>query len=349
MHDIWPQLRRWIASGEPFALATVVSARSPSPRGIGSVLAISRDGGRFLGSVSAGCVESEVIEMAVACMADGKTRWKAFGPSQGFPWEVAFSCGGKITVRVERFDCDQETVGALTQLFENHQKGVWIRGESHQALLLENGTLAGNGGAFSEEILREAREILKVEGQTREMDTAEEKVLLQLISQPHRLFIIGAGHISLNLVHLTKILNCQTLVIDPRESFAREERFETKPDHLWVEWPDTALQKVSLTACDSLVALTHDPKIDDQALEIALRHETAYIGALGSRRSHAARLKRLAALGVSPDQLERIHGPVGLDIGSSTPAEIAVSIAAEMIQVMHAPGVRRKLPVTHSF
>lgn len=349
MHDIWSQLKTWINSGEPFALATVVSAKNPSPRGIGSVLAISQNGNNFLGSVSAGCVETEVIEMAKACIADGKTRWKEFGPSQGFPWEVAFSCGGKILVRVERFRSDPELVGGLARIHENHETGVWIRVEDHQALILEDGTLAGETSAFSEAILEQARIIMEEGGQTLEVETTEGKVLLHLISQPRRLFIIGAGHISLNLVHISSILNCQTIVIDPRESFAREERFESKPDHLLVEWPETALERVALTHFDSLVALTHDPKIDDQALEIALKQDTAYIGALGSRRSHEARLKRLAALGFSKEQLDRIHGPVGLDIGSSTPAEIAVSIAAEMIQVLGKTRSPASNPVAHSF
>jgi xanthine dehydrogenase accessory factor len=133
-------------------------------------------------------------------------------------------------------------------------------------------------------------------------------------------------------VQFAKALNYQTIVIDPRESFAQEERFETPPDHLIREWPETAFSNIRLSAFDSVVMLTHDPKIDDQALEIALKSESSYVGALGSRRSHEARLKRLASKGFGQEYLDRIHGPIGLDIGSATPAEIAVSIIAHMIQ-----------------
>jgi xanthine dehydrogenase accessory factor len=333
MHEIWSQLKPWIESGEQFALATVVSARNPSPRGIGSVLAISEKGDRFIGSVSAGCVETEVIEMAVACVADGKTRWAEFGPSQGFPWEVAFSCGGKISVRVERFECGSEMVAALVQLHETHGTGIWISGENQHALVQEDGPLVGNESEWDSTILAKARENLSLGENTEELETAQGRVLLRMISQPYRLFIVGAGHISLHLVHFAKALNYQTIVIDPRESFANEERFETPPDHLVREWPETAFSNIQLSAFDSVVMLTHDPKIDDQALGIVLKSEASYIGALGSRRSHEGRLKRLAAAGFEETDLDHIHGPVGLDIGSSTPAEIAVSIIAQIVQV----------------
>ena len=332
MHEIWSQLKTWIESERPFALATVVSARNPSPRGIGSVLAISEDGKEFIGSVSAGCIEIEVIEMAVACVQDGKTRWAEFGPSQGFPWEVAFSCGGKIAVRVERFECGPEIRSALIDLHDSHGTGVWLSGGGKQALLLQDGTWIGESSDWASDCVEAAKAVMEPEGHTRELELGDEKILLRLISQPYRLFVVGAGHITMSLVPFAKALNYQTIVIDPRESFAQEDRFETLPDHLIQAWPEEAMKEVNFSPFDSIVMLTHDPKIDDQALEIALNSEVSYLGALGSRRSHDARLKRLAAKGISEDQLARIHGPVGLDIGSSTPAEIAVSIIAEMVQ-----------------
>ena len=336
MHEIWSQLKTWIDSERPFALATVVSARNPSPRGIGSVLAISEDGNEFIGSVSAGCIEIEVIEMAVACVQDGNTRWAEFGPSQGFPWEVAFSCGGKIGVRVERFECGPATRRALIDLHESHGTGVWLSGGSKQALLLEDGTWIGAESDWTPDCVKAAKAAMEPNGHTREIKLNGEKILLRLISQPYRLFVVGAGHITMSLVPFAKALNYQTIVVDPRESFAREDRFETLPDHLIQAWPEKAMKEVNFSPFDSVVMLTHDPKIDDQALEIALHSKAGYIGALGSRRSHDARLKRLAAKGFPEDQLVRIHGPVGLDIGSSTPAEIAISIVAEMVQVKNA-------------
>ncbi|MBH53871.1 MAG: hypothetical protein CMI18_05935 [Opitutaceae bacterium] len=342
MHEIWSQLKTWIDSGDAFAIATVVKARSPSPRGIGSVLAISADGKRFIGSVSAGCVETEVIELAQACLKDGQTRWSEFGPSQGFPWEVAFSCGGKITVRVDRFDYSNSMIQALIDLHESHGSGIWLSGEGQQGLLMEDGSFVGDKDAWGMECLSAAKEILELGGPTKEIKTLAGKVLLRHVSQPFRLFIIGAGHISINLVHLAKALNYQTIMIDPRESFAQDERFENPPDRLICAWPENALSKIQLTPFDSLVALTHDPKIDDQALKIALKSKASYIGALGSTRSHEVRLKRLASEAIDQNDLARIHGPVGLDIGSSTPAEIALSIIAEMVQLKNRENLEEK-------
>jgi xanthine dehydrogenase accessory factor len=342
MHEIWSQLKLWIETEQAFALATVVSARNPSPRGIGSVLAISEDGKQFIGSVSAGCIETEVIEMAIACVADSKTRWAEFGPSQGFPWEVAFSCGGRIGVRVERFRYEPELVKALVDLHEAHGTGIWLSREGKQAVLFENGIFTGNESEWDAATLNQARDIMESGGHTYEVGEGDTKILLRLISQPYRLFIVGAGHISLSLVHFANSLNYQTIVIDPRESYAQEERFETRPDHLIQEWPEVALKEVSFTPFDSVVMLTHDPKIDDQALDIVLRSDASYVGALGSKKSHKARLKRLVASGFSEADLDRIHGPVGLNIGSNTPAEIAVSIIAQMVQVKNAGDFEKK-------
>lgn len=335
MHEIWSQLKPWIESGQPFALATVVSARNPSPRGIGSLLAISEHGDHFIGSVSAGCIETEVITMAVDCVKDGKTRWAEYGPSQGFPWEVAFSCGGKIGVRVERFDYDPSMIEGLTRLHDSHGTGLWLSVEGKQGLLVDE-SFIGEASAWSAETLDTAKRILSECGHTREIDTPDGKVLLRLISQPYRLFVIGAGHISLHLVQFAKALNYQTIVIDPRENFAQEDRFEVAPDFLMAEWPEAAFKGIRLSAFDSVVMLTHDPKIDDQALKIALKSDVNYIGALGSRKSHAARLRRLVADGFDENDLERIHGPVGLDIGSTTPAEIAISIVAQLVEKKNA-------------
>ena len=202
--------------------------------------------------------------------------------------------------------------------------------------MLVDESFTGDASEWSVETLDAAKRMLSERGHTREIDTPDGKVLLRLISQPYRLFVIGAGHISLHLVQFAKALNYRTIVIDPRESFAQEDRFEVAPDFLMPEWPEAAFKGVRFSAFDSVVLLTHDPKIDDQALKIVLRSDANYIGALGSRKSHAARLKRLLAEGFNESQLERIHGPVGLDIGSTTPAEIAISIVAQLVEKKNA-------------
>jgi xanthine dehydrogenase accessory factor len=146
---------------------------------------------------------------------------------------------------------------------------------------------------------------------------------------------VGAAHIAIHLVGFARSLGFETIVIDPRESYAREDRFPNPPDALICEWPKQALEKYSITGSDCLAAMTHDPKIDDEALNVFLRSDTEYIGALGSRKSHAARLKRLGKLGFKDDSFSRIHAPIGIDIGSETPAEIALSVMAEIVKKSH--------------
>lgn len=314
MQDIWPQLRDWFIARERFALATVVKASKPSPRGVGSVLAIHEDGVRFIGSVSAGCVEHEVIEAARLCLQDGEIRWLTFGPGEGFPWEIELSCGGSIEVRIEpaphlRSETSDTFVERLIEALDGHIPCVW-RADGVSDVL-----------DFSDDLPR----------QTYEEQVGSGRILRRFLGRRKRLFIVGASHIALHLAAAAKMLQYEVVVIDPRESYAREDRFQSSPDQLYVEWPKSALSHFALDASDALVAITHDPKIDDDALGTALSTSCGYIGALGSKKSHASRLRRLSKLGFSEAQLSRIFGPVGIDIGSKTPAEIAVSIVAQLI------------------
>lgn len=315
MQDIWPQLRSWFQARERFALATVVNASRPSPRGVGSVLAVHEDGVRFIGSVSAGCVEHEVIEAAKQCLTDGETRWLKFGPGEGFPWEIELSCGGKIEVRIEpaphlRNATDDSFVERLMESLDEHIPCVWRSCGKVDSL------------DFGERLRRE----------TYESTEGDSRVLYRFLGRRKRLFVIGASHIALHLASAAKMLQYEVVVIDPRENYAREDRFQLEPDALWVEWPQAALKNYELGEDDALVAITHDPKIDDQSLVAALSTKCGYVGALGSKKSHAARCKRLGRLGFSDEDLDRVFGPVGIDIGSKTPAEIAVSIVAQLIQ-----------------
>ncbi|MBK1875721.1 XdhC family protein [Pelagicoccus mobilis] len=315
MQDIWPQLRAWFKTRERFALATVVNASKPSPRGVGSVLAVHEDGERFIGSVSAGCVEHEVIEAAKKCIEDGETRWLKFGPGEGFPWEIELSCGGKIEVRIEpaphlREGTDDHFVERMMESLDEHVPCVWRSCGKQDSL------------DFGEAFRRETYEAIE----------GESRVLYRFLGRRKRLFVIGASHIALHLASAAKMLQYEVIVIDPRESYAREDRFQFEPDALHVEWPEAALSRYALDKADALVAITHDPKIDDQALAAALSTNCGYVGALGSKRSHKARLGRLVKKGIEESELGRIFGPVGIEIGSKTPAEIAVSIVAQLIQ-----------------
>lgn len=164
------------------------------------------------------------------------------------------------------------------------------------------------------------------------LDTPAGRVFVQVFSPPRRCFVVGAVHISQPLVQMLSLADYQAIVIDPRESFATEARFPGL--ELSTEWPDEALERLKPDHRSAVVTLTHDPKLDDPALAVALRSDCFYIGALGSKRTHAARCGRLKELGFTDADLARIHGPIGLSIGAVSPAEIAVSILGQMTQVL---------------
>ncbi|MCX8100785.1 MAG: XdhC family protein [Geminicoccaceae bacterium] len=168
------------------------------------------------------------------------------------------------------------------------------------------------------------------------IETAAGPVFLQVFNPPLRLIVVGAVHIAQALVPMAALTGYAVTVIDPRRGFATAERFPNVS--LLDAWPDEAMESLAPDLRTAVVTLTHDPKLDDPALDVALRSEAFYIGALGSKRTHAARLERLRALGHAPEALARIHGPAGLDIGAESPAEIAVSVLAQMLQVLRREG-----------
>lgn len=331
MREIWNQLKPWMRDDTPFALATVVGAAHPSPRGIGAVMAIHADGRQFLGSVSAGCVEMEVLEAAGNCLRDGRTRHAEFGGEHGFPWEVSMSCGGKIRVRIDTFPTVPEIRAAFSEILNQEQAALHIQGPDALLLVREDGEIRANMGKVPVSLVRHAGKHFEAGLPTREVEHQGATWLFRRIERPARFFIVGAVHISVHLAGLAKTCGYETVVIDPREVYARADRFPTPPDQLIHGWPHKELERFSLNPLDCAAVITHDPKIDDDALITLLKSPCGYIGALGSRRNHAARLKRLAQVLPGAD-LSRIHGPIGLPIGSETPAEIAVSILAEVIR-----------------
>jgi xanthine dehydrogenase accessory factor len=175
------------------------------------------------------------------------------------------------------------------------------------------------------------REALRAD-RNRTLDTAAGRVFVEVFSPPRRCFVVGAVHIAQPLVQMLSLADYQPIIVDPRESFATEARFPGL--ELSTEWPDEALERLRPDHRSAVVTLTHDPKLDDPALAVALRSECFYIGALGSKRTHAARCQRLTEMGFTEAELARIHGPIGLAIGAVSPAEIAVSILGQMTQIL---------------
>jgi xanthine dehydrogenase accessory factor len=285
----------WAQAGHGVAIATVITTWGSAPRREGSHLAIRTDG-LFAGSVSGGCVEADVI-LAAQDMIAARTGHAVldYGVADTVAWTAGLACGGRISILVQRLADD-----ALPQAL---LAGVLAA------------TAAGRMAAISSDPA------------TGRATAGEDGPFVRRYPPPRRLFIIGAVHIAQALVPLADALGVVPAVIDPRGLFAADARFAGLD--LDRRWPDEALAGV-LNPAAAVVALTHDPKIDDVALATALRSPAYYIAALGSRKNHAGRLERLAAQGFGPDELARVHGPAGLAIGATGPAEIALSIAAQM-------------------
>ncbi|WP_294329131.1 XdhC family protein [uncultured Sphingomonas sp.] len=286
--------------GARMALATVVTTWGSAPRPRGSHLLVHEDG-RFEGSVSGGCVETDILQTAAEVIAGAPAVVKDYGVADAAAWEVGLPCGGQIAVLVQPVSA----TGFPPELFDA------IRAARAEGRPLEVGTDLATG-----------QSAIGAGGFVNRYDP------------PRRLLIVGAVQIAQALAGLARELGIATTVIDPRGRFLTAERFPGVV--LDDRWPDEAVTARRPDPVTAVVTLSHDPKIDDAALIAALAHPTGYVAALGSRRSHAARLERLAAAGVSPQDLARIEGPAGLSIGAIGPSEIALSIAAAMVKTFHA-------------
>lgn len=295
--------------GSPMALATVVSTWGSAPRPRGSHMLVHRDG-RFEGSVSGGCVESDILATAAEVIAGAPFQVKRYGVEDAAAWAVGLPCGGTIEVMVQ-------PVGA----------------EGFDPELFDRIGEARDGGTA----LKVATDLDTGRSSLREPEGA---AFVNRYDPPRRLIIVGAVQIAQALAGLARELGIAATIVDPRARFLTEERFpEVTLDD---RWPDEAVEALKPDPATAVVTLSHDTKIDDPALIAALASPAAYVGALGSRKSHAARLERLRAAGVDEAALARIDGPVGIDIGAIGPAEIALSIAGAMIAAFNHAEVRHK-------
>lgn len=310
----------WHRAGKAVALATVVETWGSAPRRVGAQLVISSDG-EIEGSVSGGCVEGAVIVEAMEAMDAGSHRLLEFGVSDEDAFAVGLACGGTIRVLVEPVGSTMpETV--LAELVDARASRQAVAYEVN----LDTGDrqLVTNGYADRMRMDKSGFE----EG---------EDVFVAVHNPPLRLIIVGAVHIAQALVPMARVAGYDPALIDPREVFGTSERFPGET--ILLDWPDEAVASLGLDGRTALVLLTHDPKLDDPALEAALRADVFYIGALGSTRTHAKRVERLKAAGFSDADIARIHGPIGLDIGAASPAEIAVAILAQMTAVLRGKAI----------
>ena len=322
LHDleaVLAQARVWHDAGARVALATVVRTWGSSPRPAGSKLAVN-ERGEFVGSVSGGCIEAAVIHDALEVMAGGAPRVLDFGVSDETAWEVGLACGGKVEVYVE-------AVAAAGGLALDVLDALIAARRDRRSIVLAT-ALDGSGHrvlAPADAPAIAARDQAEVEG----------GVLFEPQLAPLRLIIVGAVHVADALARLATIAGFAVTTGDPRRGYATAARC---PDlALVLAWPDAGLTALAPDARTAIVTLTHDPKLDDPALVVALASPAFYVGCLGSHQTHAARRARLVDGGVAAAALDRLHGPVGLRIGARTPAEIAVSILAEIVATLRGP------------
>jgi|SRR5437588_304625 len=317
VREILAELDRWRARGDRVAMARVVATRRSAPRPVGSKLIVSETG-ELAGSVSGGCVESEVVEAAREVLAGTAGRLLTYGISDDLALTVGLPCGGEIDVWVD--EPDPELVGRLADVARQDRRAVFF-------VDLDDGTerlaLEGDDDVADELIRSGHSKIVELQGR---------RVFADVFGPPPRLFVYGAVDTADALCGAARAIGWRTIVADARGRFATRERLPSA-DEVIVAWPDEALAQVAPDHTTAILVLTHDDKFDVPLLVGALASEAYYIGALGSRRNQERRRERLLEAGVDEAELDRISGPAGLDIGAHTPAETAVSMLAEIMAV----------------
>lgn len=341
MKDIIQDLERWINDGHRVAIGTVIQTWGSAPRDAGSKMGVSA-GGEISGSVSGGCVEGAVVEASLEVLSTGVPQLLHFGVADETAWEVGLACGGTIDVFVNQLDLSwYMPLSSAIQQEKTVAVVTIIEGESRQigrtSVIYEDGAVHGILGEGLDEPALEAAQKAISEGRPMRQtiypakDREAVDIFLDVILPSPLLVIVGGVHISIALANLAKILGFRTIIVDPRRSFGNRARFPNV-DQLIQSWPDKALSSIELNRSTAVAILTHDPKLDDPALIVALPSQAFYIGALGSKKTQIKRRQRLRMAGLGEAQIDRIHGPIGLNIGARTPEEIALSIMAEIVE-----------------
>jgi xanthine dehydrogenase accessory factor len=347
MREIWHELKKWRAEGKKAALATVIKVSGSSLRPEGSKMLLSSDGS-ISGSVTGGCVEGAVFEETHAVLKSGVPKLLAYGVSDEQAWEVGLSCGGSVEIFVESVDTPawQMVEEKLADALENNRLSVIATvikgtGLSRKVFISKERSITGTLGSakLDQELVAALPENWATHQPFPHTLSDGEVVFIDFIVPVPRLVIIGASHIAIPLVALANTLDFQTIVVDARSAFATRERFP-HADELIVGWPTKELEKLNIDAATCIVCLSHDDKQDNPSLLYAVNSDARYIGALGSRVTTAKRMTELREEGATEEQLARIHAPIGLKIGSRSPAEIALSIMAEIVATAHDIGVR---------
>ena len=324
MKDVLDTLERWVAEGLRAATATVVQTERSAPRDPGAVLAVSEQG-EVAGSVTGGCVEPAVYEEAQAVLAGGPPRLVTYGIADDEAFEVGLPCGGTVHIFVDRLD--PELVAPIVEAVREERPialEIAITGENAGAKRL---VVPEDGGPAAELLAR---------GETAILDTSEGQIFVSSFAPRPNMYVFGAVDHAAAVASVGRFLGYRVTVCDARAKFVTPERFPDVDD-LVVEWPDRFLSQAAVDERTVICVLTHDHKFDIPVLKVALGTDAGYIGAMGAKRTNEDRAERLRAEGVTDEEIARIHAPIGLKIGSKTPEEVAVAIAAQIVQVMRAP------------
>ena len=335
MKEVISDISRWQAENQDVALATVINTWGSAPRKVGAKMALT-PAGQISGSVSGGCVEGAVFEAGVAALNARQPELLSFGVADETAWEVGLACGGQIQVFVE------ELPKATYELINDHLKreiaiavGTIIASDSRlgeKYVVGNEGLLLGNE-ADADVVTAIAKALDGGKSMNLDLES-DERLFVDVLLPPPKLVMVGGVHIAVALTAIAKTLGYRTIVVDPRRAFGSDERFPNV-DRLLQVWPKKAFAEISLDQASAVAMLTHDPKIDDPALQVVLQSKAFYIGALGSRGTQTKRRQRLSDMGFDEAAISRIHGPIGLDINAQTPEEIAVAIMAEIIAARH--------------
>jgi xanthine dehydrogenase accessory factor len=332
MKELLPDIERWREAGKKVAVATVVQAYGSAPRRPGAKMAIAEDG-EFVGSVSGGCVENDVVEHAKQVLEEDHPRLVPYGISDEMAFNVGLACGGQIEVFIQpfgrAFPTEKPVAFAYVVDGENQGNGLlaWESGKHRGSV--------GQGDALDERLAHDAVELLKSgkAGELRYDDAPGGRLRVFVDTYPSQptIVIFGGVHIGVALAQLAKTAGgFRVVVVDARGAWATPERFASA-DEIHVMHADDYLKGHPLGSNSFVAVLSHDPKLDDPALFGALQSDARYIGAIGSPKTQRERRERLATAGIAADQLARLQGPIGLDIGATSPEEIGVAILAQMI------------------
>jgi xanthine dehydrogenase accessory factor len=338
MRDVMEAVEGWVKEGSRVALATVVDTKKSAPQPVGTKMAVN-DGGKMIGAVSGGCVEGQVVQVAEGILAGDDPQLLHYGIADEDAWDVGLPCGGEISIWVETYEGNglqgrfaelarQGGRGVLTTVLEGPEvvgAKLLVTEDEAPVGTLGSPKLDARAAALADEAMwSERSELHEHDGRS---------LFVDAVAPPPRLIIFGAVDFAAQLAAAARLAGWRAFVVDPRRRFATADRFPAA-ELVIAEWPDKALDQLGgIDRATSVAILTHDPKLDDAVLKIALRSEAQYIGAMGSRRAQEKRRERLLAQGMTDEELVRLAAPIGLDIGALTAAETAISIMGEITAV----------------